>query len=173
MKKSTILALIAASTMIVPRSGAVWTDAETWSAGGSLMIDSDSILGTDIQSDFYLGQYIQDSVMVGGYVNIGDNDFITRVSGGATCKFHFFDNGHNLFSPYIGAQLGAAYAEAADDDAYALTLGGSLGLDYFLSPQVALNVSLNASVASDDVYTDDEGLTGTDINIRAGLGFFF
>ncbi len=173
MKKSAVVALIVISGMLVPRAGAVWTEAGTWGAGGSLMIDSDSILGTDIQSDFYLGQYIQDSFMAGGYVNIGDNDFITRVSGGATCKYHFFDNGHNLFSPYIGAQIGLAYAEAADDDAYALAIGGSVGLDYFLSPQVALNISLNASAATDDVYTDDEGLTGTDVNIRAGLGFFF
>ena len=33
MKKSAVAALIAISGMLVPRAGAVWTEAGTWGAG--------------------------------------------------------------------------------------------------------------------------------------------
>ncbi len=151
----------------------MWTDEGTWSAGGSFFLNSNTYLGSDIGVDLYLGNYIRNFIMVGGYLGITDNDLSTTASIGAACKYHFFDNGRNLFSPYVGARLGLIYFDTFDDDSFALELRGNLGIDYFLAPNVAVNFEFSALAATDDVYIDNTELTNTDVRLSAGLGFFF
>ena len=48
-------------------------------------------------------------------------------------------------------------------------------MSYHRTEAVALEASLDAHIASDDVYTDvgDEPLTNNDIRLKAGLAVFF
>lgn len=149
------------------------TDVGTWNTGVSFMLDPSSLYGTDIALDLSLGQYIETGTMVGGYLSFGDNDLITTVSIGATGKYHFLDGGQSPFSPYFGGDLGLAYCSTAQDDVYALVIGARLGFDYFLTENVALDVAVDFHVATDDIYTDDDGLSGTDATFKVGLSFFF
>lgn len=149
------------------------TDEGTFEIGGSAMIDSESFYGTEIALDLNAGLYIETGTLVGGFLAISDNDFVTTVSGGAMGKYHFLDDGRTPFSPYVGAEIGGVYATTDADDATALVVGGKLGFDFFLTENVALDVSANLRLATDDVYSDEEGLTNTDITLTAGLAFFF
>lgn len=172
-KKIGFMAVLAVVATMSACARADWTEKGTWAAGGSFMVDFDSYVGTDIKADFNLGNYIDRGLMVGGYLGFGDNDIVTSVALGAVGKWHFMDNGRNLFSPYLRGKVGIAYGETSIDDTYALVIGAGVGADYFVSRNVSINVGLNFDVATDDVYTDDKGLANTDIALTAGLGFFF
>lgn len=161
------------TALMVASASARRTDEGTFELGGSLMIDSASFYGTEIALDLNAGQYIETGTLIGGFLAVSDNDFVTTVSGGAMGKYHFLDDGQTPFSPYVGAELGGVYATTEADDATALVLGGKLGFDYFLTENVALDVSANLRLATDDVYSDEDGLTNTDITVTVGLAFFF
>ena len=161
------------TALMVSSASARRTDEGTFEIGGSAMVDSASFYGTEIAFDLNAGLFIETGTLIGGYLAVSDNDYVTTVSGGAMGKYHFLDDGQTPFSPYVGAELGGAYATTEADDVTALVLGGKLGFDYFLTENVALDVSANLRAASDDVYSDEDGLTNTDITLTAGLAFFF
>jgi len=138
------------------------------------MLDSSSIVGTDINLDLNIGNYLMTGIMAGGFLSASDNDLITTVTVGATGKYHFLDDGQTPFSLYVGGDLGLAYCSTDLDDVYALVLGARLGFDYFLTENVALDTAIDFHVATDDIYTDDQdGLTNTDATFKVGLAFFF
>ncbi len=165
----TVLSCLFATSLFAGR-----TDQGTYTAGGSILIDFSSIVGTDINLDLTVGNYLETGIMAGGFLSVGDNDLVTSVTVGAQGKYHFLDNGQTPFSPYIGADLGLAYSSSELDDTYAIVLGARLGFDYFLTENVALDTAIDFHVATDDIYTDDEdGLTSTDATLKVGLAFFF
>lgn len=172
MKSKLIAGVFLACLMTSPLL-ATRTDVGTWNTGVSFMLDPSTLYGTEIALDLSLGQYIEMGTMVGGYMSFGDNDLITTLTFGATGKYHFFDNGLTALSPYVGGDLGLAYCSTALDDIYALVIGARLGFDFFLTENVALDVAVDFHVATDDIYTDDDGLTGTDATFKVGLSFFF
>ena len=171
--KSKLIAGVFLACLVTTPLLATRTDVGTWNTGVSFMLDASSFYGTDVTLDLSLGQYIETGMMLGGYLSFGDNDLITTVSGGATGKYHFFDNGQTAFSPYVGGDLGLAYCSTARDDVYALVIGARLGFDFFLTENVALDVAVDFHVATDDIYSDDDGLTSTDATFKVGLAFFF
>ena len=171
--KMKILALFVVACLLTSSASADRTDFATWTAGGSLMVDSASIFGTDIVLDLDLGQYIYTGLMAGGYARLEDNDILTSFSGGAMGKYHFFDDGSTPFAPYVGGRLGMMYASTEQDDTFALVIGAKLGMNYFLTENVALDASANATLATGDVFTDTDGLTNTDLTLTIGLEFFF
>lgn len=165
---SAILSLTMATSLFAGR-----TDQGTWATGGSFMLDSSSLYGTDTDLDLTLGNYLMTGIMAGGFLSIGDNDLLTTLTVGATGKYHFLDDSQTPFSPYIGADLGLAYSSTELDDVFALVLGARLGFDYFLTENVALDTAIDFHVATDDIYSDEDGLTNTDATLKVGLAFFF
>ena len=149
------------------------TDQGTWAAGGEFNFDPASSLGTVIDAELTVGQYLRQGFMVGGFGGILDNDYWTVWSLGATVKWHFLDDGTSPFSPFLGADLGVAKYETFADDATALFVGGYIGFDFFLTENAAVETKLNARFATDDIYSDDDGPTSSDITVKIGLMFFF
>jgi hypothetical protein len=173
--KSATSPLLLALCLLASAATAARTDEGTWSMAGSLMVDSASYVGTEIDLDLSVGQYVRTGLLVGGYAGVWDNDLITTLEAGGTVKYHVLDSLASPFSPFIGADLGLANCSTEPDDAFALVLGARVGFDLFLTETVALEASLDAHVATDDVYTDDgdEPLTNNDIRLKAGLALFF
>ncbi|MGI5867958.1 MAG: hypothetical protein ACOX9C_00745 [Kiritimatiellia bacterium] len=173
--KSVKLPLILSFCLLASAAVAARTDEGTWSLSGSLMIDTATYVGTDINADLHAGNYIRTGLLVGGYIGAWDNDLITTLEGGASVKYHVFDNFSTPFSPFIGADLGLLHCSTSIDDAFALVLGARVGLDFFLTETIAVETALDAHVATDDVYTDDgdELLTNNDFQFKVGLAIFF
>ena len=173
--KSSISALFLALCLLASAASAARTDEGTLSFGGSLDVDSASFVGTDIHADIYAGQYVQTGLLLGGYGSVWDNDLITTLEAGGTLKLHVLDTLASPFSPFIGADVGILNCSTANDDVFALVLGARVGLDIFLTENVAIETSLDARVATDDVYTDDgdDPLTNNDIRLKAGFAIFF
>jgi len=180
MKSRFALTLMLVSVVACVAS-ASRTDRGTWSAGGSLMVDVDTYVGTELEVELQLGQYIETGFMAGGYGLVINNDAFTSLSLGALGKYHFLDSGRSPFSPYVGGDIGVAYAST--DDAYAvedssnfaLVLGVRFGMNFFLTEHAAIDTYLGLRVATDDVFTDDDDtlLTNSDVVLRIGLAFFF
>lgn len=157
------------------------TDSGTWAVGGSLMVDTETYVGTEVELELNLGQYIETGFMAGGYGAVLNNDAFTSLALGALGKYHFFDSGRSPFSPYVGGDIGVAYAST--DDAYvvedssniALVLGVRFGMNFFLTEHAAIDTYLGLRVATDDVFTDDDDtlLRNSDVVLRIGLAFFF
>lgn len=168
-------------TVVACVASASRTDKGTWATGGSLMVDVDTYVGTEVEVEIQLGQYIETGLLVGGYGGVLNNDAVTTLSLGALGKYHFLDSGRSPFSPYVGGDIGVAYCST--DDAYviedssnfALVLGVRFGMNFFLTENAALDTYLGLRVATDDVFTDnnDTLLTNSDVVFRIGLAFFF
>ena len=99
--KSATSPLLLALCLLASAATAARTDEGTWSLAGSLMVDTASYVGTDIDLDLYAGQYVQTGFLLGGYAGVWDNDLITILEGGATGKYHVLDNLASPFSPFI------------------------------------------------------------------------
>jgi hypothetical protein len=152
------------------------TDAGTWAFGGTLFVDPSSFAGTDFRADIDLGFYIQNGLMVGGEFAFADNDYTTTFALNGIGKWHFLDNGGTPFSPFLVAAAGLANFQTAADDITALVFGARVGFDFFLTENAAIETVLGASVATDDIYADnddDKGATNIDITLKMGLMFFF
>jgi len=180
--KTTALAAILALFLATPSALAQYgrTAAGTWTAGGAAFYDTDELYEYDITLKLTLGLYIEDGWMVGGYGSFRDDKLLNQTAVGATTKWHFWDFGwysdserRNIcpFSMYLGADLGIAYLKAADISNTAIELGARIGLDFFFTDYAALGLSLNARVATDDVYTGKKGLTNTDVYVIYGVMF--
>jgi len=152
----------------------------TWTAGGAAFYDADSHFEYDLKLTLTVGTYIEDGWMVGGYGNFTDNKWFNQSAAGATTKWHFWDFGwyseadrRNVmpFSAYLGADLGFGYVKTAADSNFAIELGARIGLDFFFTDYAAFGLSLNARVATDDIYTCKKGLTNTDLYVIYGVMF--
>lgn len=180
MKTRCVLTLILVSVVACVAS-AGRTDKGTWTAGGSLMVDTDTYWGTEIEVEFQGGQYIETGLMAGGYGLVFNNDALTSLSLGALGKYHFLDSGRSPFSPYVGGDIGFTYASTDEDyviedsSNFALVLGVRFGMNFFLTEHAAIDTYLGLRVATDDVFTDDDDtlLTNSDIVLKVGLAFFF
>ena len=150
------------------------TDVDTWTTSGSVMFDPSTFGGAEYSFELALGKYIDTGVMYGGKVDFLYNDIITSVVGGAICKYHFFDDEEtSAVSPYFGGFVGLAYSDVYTGNATALVLGAKLGFDLFVTENISVDTSVGAYYATDDVYTDKDGLTNMDVVVRIGLALFF
>ena len=68
--KSATSPLLLALCLLASAATAARTDEGTWSLAGSLMVDTASYVGTDIDLDLYAGQYVQTGFLLGGYAGV-------------------------------------------------------------------------------------------------------
>ena len=149
------------------------TEQGTWLFGGNMFIDPATAMGTDIKAEVIGGHYIMYGFMVGAYGAIQDNDWLTTYALGATCKWHFFDDEMSPFSLFCGGDLGFAKTKTVTEDATAFTIGGRVGLDFYLTRNAAVETAFNLHLATSDIYTDKNGLTNVDFTITIGFVFLY
>ncbi len=169
------LSIIAIATMLtVNHASAGRTDHGTVELGVNFNLDFDGPGGTTIDGGLLGGYYIMDGLLVGGAFTGYDDDFITRIAGFATIEQHF-ETG-TPWVPYIGGQLGVMHGKyklgGESESTTALAIGATGGLKYFLTESVAIDLSINALLATDDVFLASGEPENYNITIKGGLRFF-
>ncbi|MCL1909437.1 MAG: hypothetical protein FWG05_00710 [Kiritimatiellaeota bacterium] len=147
----------------------------TWTVGGAAFVDTDTAMGREFQLSLTFGNYIDNGFMVGGYASLLDNEWFNTTTGGATCKWHFWDFGpEQAFSMYLGGDLGLGYLKTGVDSNTALVIGARFGIDFFLTFNVSLGISADVHFATDDIYPGSKnGLTNSDITFRYGVSYYW
>jgi hypothetical protein len=117
------------------------------------------------------GQFIIDNVEAGVAAAFNDNDLGTVYDIGVFGEYNV-DLGTELV-PFFGAEVSYRYLDLEEidtDDSIVLTI--SAGAKYFLAENVAIRVGLNASLASEDVYANDEDVEDNDFNLSIGMAYY-
>lgn len=173
MKKFFTIMILALAVFAGNFAMAGRTDEGTWSTGINFMYDSSSIMGSETTLEFELGYFLFTDNLVGGTFGLELNDVIDTYSFGAKYEY-YFDFG-SPFVPYVGAgvQLVHASIDLLDDDNTALVGEISLGVKFFVTEAVAVDMAFNAAAATDDVYADDNGLKSENYDFTVGFDFCF
>lgn len=184
MKKTLVLFAAVALMLSVPfRAVAERTDAGTVEVGLNLMYDTDTVAGSDWNVGALLGYFWTDGWMVSGEFRLEDNDYTTLYSAVASVEKSFEIGSADTitpFIPYLGGGVGFATAsfdqggeeETTTQDGSAMIIELKGGMKVMLTGDLALDIGVYCDFATDDVYSDKDGPSKTDISIRMGLRTF-
>ena len=177
MKRIAVfLAVIAMAAFAVTSNAQMLTEGtrEITLRGG---VDFDGAAGTEADIGVGYGVYVMDNVLVGGTANwYDDGGDVTRYGVGAYGEYSFPElMPESQFVPYVGGNAAWQYSETTPEDSGsdAMELTARLGGKYFLSDSVALDLGLNFSWATDDIYNNDGEIEDTDWGLSWGVRAFF
>lgn len=143
------------------------------------MIDPRSSQGTSIDLAARYGYFFWDYISVGAQGGFFDDDSVTSGSIGIVGEYNIplSDDYQPLigtdFVPYFGAGLHLMYADLSKESNTAGVLSLEAGLKFFLSDTAALTTSVVGSLATDDVYPNDDDCDSWDIHVNLGMRFYF
>ena len=173
MKKWIALSVIAA---FASTSSAVMLSEGTRELVVIGLFDPDTEFDSQLDIGIAYGQFVQDLVELGVGATLSDNDVLETWSVFAFAEYNW-DMGTELV-PYVGVTISYANAEIdfgdgfdADDDAFGV--GGSLGVKYFISENIAISGALNYEWASEDIFFEDDGVEDTNFDVDLAMRFFF
>ena len=156
------------------------TSEGTINAGGALCYTSSSEAGAGFDVEAHGGSYLFDAFLAGGSVGLRDNDAVTTFEVSGLCKFHFLDmlltdseGRPYAFSPYIGTRLGLGHGKNRHDSNTGLLVAGRIGLDVFLTQNVALDLMADFAACTSEIYPDKADLEKNDVTVKLGLDFHF
>jgi opacity protein-like surface antigen len=135
--------------------------------------DPSSMEGDVFSIGMSYGYFVMDNVEVGVGAAYQDADKLgSSVELGAFGEYNF-DLGTPLV-PFVGVGVSYTYLDYEEVDTDDSIVGtGSAGVKYFLADNIALRLAANASIASEDVYSDEDGdVTDEDFNITLGMAFY-
>ena len=175
MHPTRFLSIIAMAVMLtVNYASAGRTDQGTVGLGVNFNLDFDGPGGTTVDGGLLGGYYLSDGVLVGGSFSAYDDDYITRFAGFLTAEQNF-ETG-TPWIPYIGARLGLMHGKykiaGESESATALAAGLTGGIKYFLTESIAIDLSIDAVLASDDVFLASGEVESYNISLKGGLRFF-
>ncbi|MBO7298416.1 MAG: hypothetical protein J6V41_01240 [Kiritimatiellae bacterium] len=173
MKKFITAMVLAFVTVASTSAMAGRTDEGTWATGFDFSYDSSSLSGSETTLDLELGYFIFKDNLLGGTMGYEHNDWIDSYSIGAKYEF-YFDFG-SAFVPYVGAGLKLVHTDwDRFDDNTALAGELSLGVKFFITEAVAVDMAFSAEAATDDVYIDDNNrLDSNKYDFTVGLDLYF
>jgi opacity protein-like surface antigen len=137
------------------------------------MYDPNSLEGAATAAGLTYGYFIMDSLEIGAGVAYADAEAVgTSIDANAFVEYNF-DLGTPLV-PFLGAKVGYQYLDYERVDTDSAVAGtASAGIKYFLADNVAIRAAMNGSIASEDVYSDDDGtVSDTDFNLTLGMAFY-
>ena len=147
--------------------------------GGSFLFDNGTANGKDLSLELHGGYYVLDAILAGGSLVIRDDDVADTWEFALLGQYHIlhaFDPANDRpwgVSPYVGARLGIARGKDAAESNTGALAGLRLGVDLFLTDNVALDLAFDWTLCSAKVYPDDYRLRKTDATLRLGLDFHF
>lgn len=121
-------------------------------------LDVESAVGTDIAINLGLGYAVMDNVLVGGTISVQNNDLYTAYDIGGYGEYNF--ETYNNWMPFAGARLswgGNDPDPAFIDSVDAIVLKPYGGIKYFFGESVAAFAEFGWSLATDDLYLDNDG----------------
>ena len=150
---------------------------------GTKALDLSGSLDTDHPLDYQwtlqggYGVFLSDGFLVGILAGVQDNDLITTYEIGARTEYNFV--GDSQWVPYVGAAVLWAAAEVDGDGDSDSDLDGVLGrvtvgVKYFLSNDVAIALDGAYDMASEDIFTNQDGESeDSNFQILLGMRFYF
>jgi opacity protein-like surface antigen len=136
------------------------------------LFDPSALGGTAWSLGGSYGYFIQDNVEVGGSLALADTEDVGSTYDIAAFAEYNFDQGNEVV-PFVGASVAYKYLDLEDVDSDNAVVGTvSAGVKYFLAENVAIRAAANASIASEDVYADDDDVTDNDFNVTLGMAFY-
>ena len=178
--KNMLSLLLAASLAAASCASAHGTLEGTVNLGGALSYSTTTVAGSEFDVDLHAGAYLVDSVFAGGNLFVCDNKAVTTWEATAMGRFHFLDpwltdEGGSLaaFSPYVGLRLGYATGDNSAKDESGAVIAGRVGTDFFITDYFAVDLYVDASAATADVYPDKAKMESTQVRIHLGFEFFF
>lgn len=138
--------------------------------------DLESRVGQVIDFSLGYGVFVADQLEVGVRANIQDDDLTTNWGLGLFSEYNFEMD--SPWVPYVGLAMdyqdndidGAGETSTTDN---ALVIGGSLGVKYFLTENLAIDGSYVFDWATESIYFEDTTLTDTQSRFLFGLRFYF
>ena len=182
MRTTAKFVLAAVSSIACASSAFAWggTSEGTVNAGGNLFYSSTSEAGSEFTLEAHCGYYVFDAFLVGGSLGARKNDAVTAYDLSGLVKYHFLDpvlvdseGRPYAFSPYIGARAGLAHGKNDFDSNTGLLVAARVGVDVFLTQNVALDVLADFAACTAEVYPDEAELKKSDVALRIGLDFHF
>ncbi len=142
--------------------------------------DPDGASGTEFDVSGSYGMFLIDNLLAGGLV--GYTYFEDSISGmsadtriwmlGGFMEYHV-DLGM-LTVPYAGLELGfASYKIFGAPAESSFFYGPKVGMKYFLSDSVALDIALKYLIASDDIFLNKGEFENTDVFVTFGVRALF
>lgn len=142
--------------------------------------DNNSALDYQLTLAGGFGYFFWDNIEIAGVLGWESNDLADNFMIGAEATYNI-DTG-SAWVPFV--KLGALYAavevdddvyndsQDADADSFVGRIGG--GVKYFFREDVAMSLSLQYDLASEDMYVDDDGnLDDYNVTALIGIEFYF
>lgn len=134
------------------------------------LLEWDGPAGDQKELNLGYGYFLDAGVEVGPRVSYLDNNNTTIFGLDAYTEYHYPVS--DVAAPYTGAALGFYNSDdAADSSAATLTL--SAGCKVFMVEDLALDVSLNHTMATGDVFAKEDSYENYRTDLRLGLRFFY
>jgi opacity protein-like surface antigen len=133
------------------------------------------MMADDVQIQIAYGQFIADGIEVAVVAGLQDNDRYMSTELGVRAEYNLLLD--SSLVPFLGAGVFWADAEAddsdVDTDAAVFSVGG--GVKSFIRDDVALAVSGNYLMASDDIFVDNEDgeVQDDEFRILFSVRFYF
>ena len=179
MKKLAFLLAAAAVAAATPASAAGTLEG-TVGFGGAVSRANATFAGSELDIDLSGGLYVVDSVYAGANFFLRDDCAARTWEFTFEGRFHFLDpwltdEGGAMadFSPYVALRLGYASCDTKSADDRGPVAALRLGTDYFLTDNVALDLSVDAAASTDDVFVEKGKFKSSNVRLRFGLAFFF
>ncbi len=143
------------------------------------VLDFEGAAGTTSALDLGLGYFVMDGVLAGIQGSVFNDDLQTRLGAFGTLEQHFETD--TPWLPYLGLGVGVLTSktewsgmggEGGSDRTTAVAFGVTGGVKFFLTEAIAIDLSLRAVLASDDVFVSDGEPDNLDVSLRIGLRTF-
>lgn len=116
------------------------------------------------------GYFTFEGLELGPRVSVVDMEDSTQYEVEAFSEYHFMA-AENV-APYVGAAVGY-YNNSAAENSAAGTLSLALGCKFFILEDIAIDTSLNYTVATADVFFSDDKYESERVSLEVGLRFFY
>ena len=190
-----VVATMAAVFAFVPVSQASRIDEGTLEVGGSANLEFVNAYGANFDMNLLGGYFIRNGILLGGRAQTYIQRDYTMIGAFLTVEQHL--ELEYAWVPYLGTDLGVAFVNFTDGDphqrhspdgvfsvynwsdnennrAAALVVVLRGGVKYYLTESLALDTSLNVSLASARIYAQKNREPGNvDVAIRVGLRYNF
>ncbi len=176
MRKFFVLAIALAFATSVCAQPAIQEGTRELIIGGGW--DPDGAAGTELDLTVGYGVFVRDAIEIGGllgytsyedYYGSGSDWKVMAISG--LVEYHF--DMASMTVPYVGAEIGYISYEAGTLDDSTFVYGPKVGVKYFITDNVAVDVALKYMLAGEDIFNNDGTLEDNDLSLSFGIRAMF
>lgn len=173
-----VIALLAGTAAWAQEDGTPMLDRGTRELSIAGQIEIPDLDEIDYDLDFSYGYFFRDGWEAGIRISAADFGGADRASLGGFTEFNF--NRTGKWVPFIGGGLGLISADfednislqsELDDDGLVFNVEG--GGKYFIRPYIAISLSVQFEVATEDLFATDDAIEDSLSRINVGMRYYF